>query len=199
MITQQYLSWSVSQERQRHEWLRVRRSIMAVRIAFLIGGHVAYFALCALAHRLGCFDQYGHSIWVGFWSMTLIGATLFLFEKLYTRTWHIERPSFAIRKNGLTTYGDDGPTAHYDWTRRPVLHIENDRQRPEFRSLILSEARKNRWLRLAGRVVIPLPSSSDDFDSERIDETRVIEALRHAIEDNGMTWVTSAGGEVVLC
>lgn len=194
-----YLSWSISEERQRHEWLRMRRSITSVRMAFLVGGHIAYFALCAIAHKLGCFEQFGHSFWVGFWSMALIGLLLYFFETLYTRTWHVERPRFAIRKSGVTLYGDDGPSAHYDWSHKPVLHIESDQRRPEFRSLILSTARKNRWLRRAGRVSIPLPAHDDHFNAERIDESRVVEALRHATEDHGLRWLTSDSGEVVLC
>jgi len=199
MSTPHYLSWSISEARQRHEWLRVRRSIMAVRLTFLIGGHILYLVLCSVAHALGCFAQYGHSFWVGFWSMALIGMLLFLFETLYTRTWHIEKPRFAIRKSGVTLYGDDGPNAHYDWSHKPVLHIESDHRRPEYRSLILSEAYKYRWLRRAARVSIPLPSLDDGSSSERIDELRVVEALRHATEDHGLRWVTSSSGEVVLC
>ncbi|MEI6233146.1 MAG: hypothetical protein WCT04_08845 [Planctomycetota bacterium] len=194
-----YLSWRISDERQRHEWLHMRRSIMAVRLAFLVGGHVAYFGLCALAHHFGKFQEYGHSIWVAFWSMASIGMVLYLFETLYTRTWRIEQPRYAIRQNGVTLYGDDGPCAHYDWSHKPVLHIESDKRLPHFRSLILSTARRNKWLRRASRVSIPLPSPEDLFDNQRIDETHIVHALRQATEDRGLKWVTSANGEIVLC
>lgn len=199
MSTPHYLTWSISEDRQRHEWLRMRRSIMSIRMAFLVGGHVAYFALCAVAHRLGCFAQFGTSFWVGFWSMGLIGMLLYLFETLYTRTWRIENPRFAIRRTGVTLYGDDGPTAHYNWSHKPILHIESDHRHPHYRSLILSEARKSRWLRRASRVSIPLPTPHDSLSHERLDESHVVAALRHATEDHGLTWVTSESGEVVLC
>ncbi len=199
MILPHYLTWTISDERQRHEWLRFRRSIMTVRMTFLVGGHIVYFLLCALAHRLNCFNQYGTSLWVGFWSKALIGLVLYLFETLYTRTWRIEQPRFAIRKTGVTLYGDDGPTAHYDWTRKPILHIESDRRHPHYRSLVLSEARKYRWMRRAGRVSIPLPTPHENHGPERLDESHVVAAIRHATEDHGLTWVTSATGEVVLC
>ncbi len=199
MTTRQYLTWSISEERQRHEWMRVRRSIIAVRMAFLVVGHAVYFILCGIAHWMGCFSQYGHSFWVGLWSMALIGLALFIMEMLYTQLSSAAPPRFAIRKNGLTRYGEDGPCAHYDWTRTRVLHIENDRRRPEFRSLILSEPRRFRWMRRAGRIAIPLPSPEHSAGGECLDETHVVDALRQAIEDNGMTWRTCAGGEIVLC
>lgn len=192
-----YLTWSISEERQRHEWLRVRRSIMAVRMAFLVGGHVVYFALLGLAYLLGRFNAYGHSFWVGLWSMGLIGVALFIMEMAYTHLVSTAVPRFAIRKNGLTHYGADGPCAHYDWTRTRILHIENDRHRPEFRSLILTEPRRFRWMRRAGRIAIPLPTPGHS-GSETLDETHVVDALRQAIEDNGMTWRTCASGEIVL-
>ncbi|HLX60273.1 MAG TPA: hypothetical protein VKX17_03220 [Planctomycetota bacterium] len=196
MESNAYFSWSISKERQRHEWMRLRRSIVSIRLAFLVGGHLAYFAFCGVAHALGRFEQYGHSLWVGFWSMALIGIALLLLEMLYARMCPQTLPRFVIRKTGVTQYGDDGPSAHFDWARARVLQIENDRERPEFRSLVLSAPRKSRWLRRAGRVEIPLPSPDDP--AAGVDEVHVVEALRHAIEECGLTWRPCADGAVVL-
>ena len=191
-----YLTWSVSQERQRYEWMRLRRSIVGIRLGFLIGGHVAYFAFCAIAHALGRFAQYGHSIWVGFWSMALIGIALLILETLYSRMCPQTIPRFTIRKNGVTRYGDDGPAEHYDWSRTRELHIENDYRHPEFRSLILREE-KRRWLPRVAPARIPLPFPGEQT-SDGVDELRVIEALRHSIEESGLTWQACANGTVVL-
>jgi hypothetical protein len=196
MEQKSYLTWSISKERQRYEWMRFRRSIVTLRIVFLVGGHLGYFAFCAVAHALGRFAAYGHSIWVGFWSVALIGILLMVMEAIYSRTCPVTVPRFSIRGNGVTQYGDDGPSAHYSFKRARILHIENDARRPEFRSLVLSEPRRSRLLRYAGRVIIPLPSG--DATQPDLNETHVVEALRHAIEENGMTWQPSADGAVVL-
>ncbi len=196
MEQKSYLTWSISKERQRYEWMRFRRSIVALRIAFLVGGHAAYFGLCGLAHALGRLAQYGHSIWVGFWSIALIGFALMIMEAVYSRMCPLTVPRFSIRGSGVTQYGHDGPSAHYSWKRARILHIETDARRPEFRSLVLSEPRRSRWLRHAGRVTIPLPSG--DAAQSDVNETHVVEALRHAIEENGLTWQPTTDGSVVL-
>jgi hypothetical protein len=182
-----YLTWNLSTERQRHEWMRLRRVIVSVRMSLLIGGHAAYFGVCAVGHGFGTLESYGQSLFVGVWSLLLIGLLLLALEHIYAHNCPSTPPRYVIRNTGITRYGEDGPEAHFTWSSMRWVSVESDPRRREFRSLVLTGEPRLPWLRHAGRVVIPLP------DAEA--ETAVVRALGMALLDNGMNW--TARGDAV--
>ena len=188
-----YITWTVSPERLRHEWMRLRQSLVRLRLGFLLVGHVLYFAFCALASYFGRIQNFTHAISLGLWSLTLIGLTLLLSEWIYARMCPDHAPRFTIRRSGVTLYGDDGPAAHFDWRHKKYLRIEADPQRPDFRALILCEAQRFKWLREAGGVRIPLPENGN-----AVNEFQIVQALHDAIRDAGLTWNSGADGTVVI-
>jgi hypothetical protein len=191
----EYLSWTITVERQRYEWMRFRRSLVALRLTFLAVGHLAYFSICAIGHWLGTFQNYGLSIFVGFWSLILIGMTLLILEMVYAHLCPSTPPRYTIRNSGITLYGEDGPAAHFAWTHAPVLHLESDPAHPEFRSLVL-RTHAHRLLRHFSRVIIPIPPGEAE-DGQQY-ETRIVSALAQALDDNGLTWTPCPDGAVCV-
>lgn len=189
----EYLCWNITPERHKHEWMRLRHKMVRFRLGLVIGGHLIYFAFCAVANHHGKIQNFRHAIWVGFWTLFLFSLVLLLSEFIYARMRPGWLPRFAIRKNGVTKYGQDGPAAHYDWRRKRLLRIESDPRHAEFRSLVLCERSRFKWLREASRVIIPLPQAGDE-----IDEFDVVEALQHAIEDAGLVWRAAADGTMMI-
>lgn len=182
-----YLTWNISTERQKHEWMRVRRIIVRLRLGFLIGGHALYFAVCGIAHRYGKLEAFGHSIGVGLWSLLLIGLLLLALEYIYAHLCPNTSPQYVIRNTGITLYGEDGPSEHIPWDAMRYVRIESDPLRQEFRSLILLSSARNSWVRSAMKVAIPLPEP----------ETEVVRALGAAMMDNGLRW-TAVGDLAIL-
>jgi hypothetical protein len=119
-------------------------------------------------------------------------------ELIYARMCPTALPRYTIRNTGLTRYGEEGPRALYGWDRSRVLRIEHDRRHPEFSSLVLSEARRFKWLRHASRVEVPLPSRDYVQSGEPLDETNVVAALHAATHDFGLAWTTCKDGTIVL-
>src|ERR1051325_4759582 len=100
---------------------------------------------------------------------------LLIMEWAHARLLPRTPPRFAVKRSGVTQYGEDGPRVHFDWTSALQLSIESDRFRPEYRSLVLSTASGPAWVKSLGRICIPLPSA---------DEGEIIAAVGRALMDN---------------
>lgn len=171
--------------------MRLRRYLVAIRLTFLLGGHILYLVVCGLLQLFGNLQTFGHSLSLGLWSLCLISLALLLMELIYEYMCPSHTLRCAVRKNGVTVYGVDGPAEHHSWSRVRLMRLETDRRRPEFRTLILMEAHRFIWLSYISRARIPLPENHTD-------ELQVVAALHSATEAFGFTWSARADGTITL-
>ena len=191
----EYAAWQLTPERQRHEWKRVRRAIIAMRVRLLIYGHLVFFAGCVILNLLGNRAASDNFMSVGCYSLLLTSLSLLLTEWLHVRFPPQHPPRYVVRPSGITEYGDEGPRQHWDWTRILQVRLESDRERPEFRSLIFV----NRGLRCFqgfNRIAVPLPEASPP-DGADVDEWNAIAAVGVALTENGYNWQRQLGGNDV--
>jgi len=190
MARQEYIAWQVSPSRQRHEWMRRRRAIIAVRIRVALIGHALFFLICGGLKLIGALP--GGLFSIGCGSLGFASAGLFLYEWMHVKLMPRTPPVFVLRDNGLTEYSADGPRAHWDWERTTQLSIETDRGRPAYRSLVL--AMNEPLLRKHFNFYFPLP----DEKSSDVDEHQIVAALSEALEANQFKWKARADGAIVI-
>ena len=185
----------MSAERQRHEWMRQRRAIVAARIRIVIYGHLLFFALCLIVQALGAVNSAAFAA-CGWMSLLLVSGGLILAEWLHVKMRPRTPPRYVIRNNGVTEYGEEGPRAHWDWSRTQGLSIETDRRAPNYRSLVFKMS--DAWLQ---NVQVPLPETAgqqaDAAGVSLIGEREVVAAIMQALEDNGIQ-IQPCGGAVAL-
>jgi hypothetical protein len=188
-IPLEYLSWDISAERQRHEWIRLRKSLVRMRLRLVFFGHAAYFIVC------GCLCYFGAQcatfVSLGFWSLLFISIYLLLMEYLLVRMLPAKPPRFVIRKSGLTEYGCEGPLSHWEWQRARQISIETDGINPAYRSLIVTLNGANPLFRKYNRCHFPLP------ETEHADHD-IVAALARALKDNRIELEPQSDGAVSL-
>lgn len=191
-----YASWQLSPDRQRHEWKRTRRSIIAMRVRILIYGHLAFFLACMSLKHLGSIysANFTHAAW---YSLFLTSAFLLGIEWLHVKFPPRMPPRFVVRPSGVTEYGDEGPRAHWEWSRIRQLRLEADRERPEFRSLVFVHGGPRVLERLVC-VAVPLPGGLAPTVSFEGDEWQALAAVAQALSDNGIAWKAHERNGVVL-
>jgi hypothetical protein len=190
----EFIAWQISPERQRHEWMQLRKSFVATRIRIVILGHAVYFVACLALSGAGV--QWGSTLLCcGWWSLLYISAALLLMEWLHVRMLPKTPARFVVRKSGLTEYNEEGPLSHWEWRRAEHLNIVTDLDRPTYRSLEVGMKSEAKWLKKFTRFYIPLPELSP---SEPIDETKVIAAVSEALEASGINWKPRSDGAVTL-
>jgi len=183
-----YITWQISPERQKHDWMQLRRFIVRTRWRIALYGHVAYFIACSALKTLGV--QCNDFISLGWWSLLIIGMALLIIEWMHVHALPATPPRFVVRRSGLTEYGEDGPRMHWDWERTAQLSIETDRERPAFRSLVVAMKAETLMVGKFCRISIPLPGDDDEF--------AIIEAVSRALEDNRIDWAPRPNGAVAL-
>jgi hypothetical protein len=191
----QNLTWQVSRERVRYEWMRQRSKIVSARIRICVVGHVALALFWALIQSFGGLSQFPNFTTVGWVSLLLTSGALFALEILHVLSLPRTPPRFVVRPTGLTEYTDDGPRIHWDWQRARTLSIETDSLRPNYRSLVL-DMPESRWCKTIARVYVPLPEPG--ADDAFVDERCVVAAIADALEFNGIEWEPGANGELAL-
>jgi hypothetical protein len=193
-----YAAWQLTPDRQRHEWKRARRSIIAMRLRLLIYGHAAFFIACLYlkAHGSIYSANFTHAAW---YSLFLTSAFLLGFEWFHVKYPPRQPARFVIRPTGVTEYGDEGPRAHWEWHRIRQLRLEADRERPEFRSLVFVHGpRLPRWIENLGSVAVPLPGDSTPSFKFEGDEWQALIAVAAALGDNGIGWKANDRDGVAL-
>jgi hypothetical protein len=188
-MQESYASWQLTPERQRHEWRRTRRSIIAMRLRIVVYGHLAFFIACLLLKNTGSIYS-NNFVNAGCYSLFLTSAFLLAFEWLHVKFPPRLPPRFVVRPSGVTEYGDEGPRAHWEWSRIRQLRLEADRDRPEYRSLIFVHGPN--WMTRLGRVTVPLPGGSEG------DEWQALIGVVEALSDNGIAWKAQDPNGVTL-
>ena len=198
----QYVSWQVSLERQRYEWMRLRRSIVSTRIRIVVVGHILFFAGCLGLKEMGG-ASYAWFFALGWWSLFFVSSSLLIFEWLHVKTLPRVTPRFAIRQSGLTEYGQDGPRLHLNWQRACRLSIETEHFHPHVRSLVIHTQSETgwrclpwtqctTWIEKFGRFYIPLPDNSQSAENE------IVAAIGLALENSGICWKPLPNGSISL-
>lgn len=183
-----YIAWQVSPERQKHDWMQLRRFIVRTRWRIALYGHAAYLIACSVLKVLGV--PCSEFISLGWWSLLFIGVALLLMEWAHVKMLPATPPRFVIRRNGLTEYGEDGPRMHWDWDRTAQLSIETDADRPAYRSLVVAMKAETLMRGKFCRTAIPLPTDDD--------ERAIIEAVSRALEENSIDWAPRPNGAIAL-
>lgn len=173
-----YIDWDVSPERQRHDWSQARRAIVRTRIIIVLAGHAAFLVVCQWLKASGALS--GGFVALGWWSLLVVSACLLMLEFLHVRARPRERLRFVVRNNGVTAYDADGPRAHWDWSRTCLLSLETDRERPDYRNLVLGLQADAHCLNRFFRCAIPLPEAREDAP----DEVRIVAAVKEALAAN---------------
>jgi hypothetical protein len=193
--TVEYIAWQISPERQRHEWMQLRKSLVAARLRIVIIGHLIYFLACAGLSIAGV-KSGSTFLSCGWWSLIYISVAMLLMEWLHVRMLPRTPARFVVRKSGLTEYNEEGPRTHWDWTRAQHLSIVCDKERPAYRSLMVGMNSETGWLNKFSRFYIPLPEGTST--SSDIDEIKVIAAVSQALEASGIQWKPRPDGAVTL-
>ena len=193
--TTEYIAWQISPERQRHEWMQLRKSLVAARVRIVVIGHAIYFLACLALSGAGV--QSGSTLLsCGWWSLLYISAAMLLMEWLHVRMLPRTPARFVVRKSGLTEYNEEGPRTHWDWNRAQHLSIVSDQERPAYRSLMVGMNSETGWLNKFSRFYIPLPEVSSTAND--VDEIKVIAAVSEALEASGIHWKPRADGAITL-
>jgi hypothetical protein len=193
--TAEYIAWQISPERQRHEWMQLRKSLVAARVRIVVIGHAVYFLTCLALSVVGV--QWGSTfLSCGWWSLIYISAAMLGMEWLHVRMLPRTPARFVIRKCGLTEYNEEGPRTHWDWTRAQHLSIVCDQEHPAYRSLMVGMNSETGWLNKFSRFYIPLPENTSTASD--IDEIKVIAAVSQALQASGIQWKPRPDGAITL-
>lgn len=187
-----FVTWQITPERQRHEWMQLRKSLVAARVRIVVFGHAIYFGACLALSSAGV--QCSTFISCGWWSLVYISVTMLLLEWLHVRMLPRTPARFVIRKSGLTEYSEDGPRSHWEWQRAQHLSIISDLERPAYRSLVVGMHSQTGWMRKLSCFHIPLPEKQQSDT----DETKVIAAVSQALEASGIRWEPRTDGAITL-
>ncbi|HYG78584.1 MAG TPA: hypothetical protein VEK08_26530 [Planctomycetota bacterium] len=190
-LMEDYAAWQISEQRQRHEWTLMRRSIVKTRLSIVIFGHSGFFATCLLLNARGV--PCSTFIHLGWWSLLLASLLLLLMEFLHVHSLPRIPPRFVVRRSGLTEYGEEGPRTHWDWGRAEQLSIATDHERPAYRSLVVALRSQSKLFQKFTRIYIPLPETE-----QQINERDIIAAVNAALEDNNIELHPTRGGAVAL-
>lgn len=188
-----YIAWQISAERQKHEWMLLRRIIVRTRWRIALYGHAAFLLICSTLNALGV--QCAEFISLGWWSLCFIGISLLLTEWVHVRMLPSTPPRFVVRRSGLTEYSEEGPRKHWDWARTAQLSIETDCERPGYRSLVVGMKSGSALFEKFCRFSIPLPATDGE---STIDERAIVEAVSRALEENRIRWQPRPDGAIAL-
>jgi hypothetical protein len=192
-IAAELINWQITPERQRHEWLRTRRLIIAARLRIVVYGHIAFLLLLSCLRAAGWLSAGSQLSACGWLSLCFVSAALLAMEFVHMRLLPATPPRYAVRQSGVTEYDEHGPHAHWDWSHTRCLLLERDQQRPEFQSLVFV-MNGPEWLWRLNHFHIPLPENN----AAGADSHQIILAVGRALTANGIEWKSERDGTLVL-